>query len=67
MSLYDRRNYRRLVFFYKITDEVVPTNYNLRRRHRNNIPTRTNKFQDSFFPHCMNAWEKLSKFMIGSV
>ena len=78
MSLYDRRNYRRLAFVYKIKmlpnylkllipGEVVPTNYNLRRRHRNNIPTRTNNFQYSFFPHCMNAWGKLSKFLTGSL
>ena len=80
MSLYDRRNYRRLAFFYTIRndilpnylkllipDEVVPTNYNLRRRHRNNIPARTNKFQYSLFLHCMNAWGKLSKFITGSL
>ena len=54
MSLYDRRNFRRLVFFYKIKndllpnylkllipDEVVSTNYKFRECHRNNIPTRT--------------------------
>ena len=40
-------NYLKLL----IPDEAVPTNYNLRRRHRNNIPTRTNKFQYSCFPH----------------
>ena len=71
MSLYGRRNYRRndmLPNFLKllIPHEVVLTNYNLRRRHRNNIPTRTNKFPYSF-PHCMNAWGKLSKFITCSL
>ena len=56
-------NYLKLL----IPDEVVPTNYNLRRRHRNNIPIRTNKFQYSFSPHCMNTWGKLSKFITGSL
>ena len=80
MSLYDRRNFRRLAFFYKIKndllpnylkllipDEVVSTNYKFRECHRNNIPTRTKKFQYSFFPHCVNAWGKLSKFITGSL
>ena len=47
---YDRRNYRRLAFFYKIK-MMVPNYLKLLipyQRHRNNIPTRTNKFQSSF-------------------
>ena len=56
-------NYLKLL----IPDEQVLTNYNFRERHRNTIPTRTKKFQYSFFPHCVNAWGKLSKFITGSL
>ena len=55
-------NYLKLL----IPDEVVLTNYNLRRRHRNNIPTRTNKFQYSLDIARMLG-EKLSKFVAGSL
>ena len=80
MSLYDRRNFRRLVFLYKIKNDLlpnylklllpenqVPNNYSFRRRHRNIISTRTKKFQYSFFPHCVNAWGKLSNFITGAL
>ena len=39
----------------------------LRECHRNNIPSRTNKFQYCVFPHSVNASGKLSKFLTGSL
>ena len=75
VSLYDRRTYHRLLFFYKIINDLAPkylkrfipnviSNLHNVRRHRENwINTRTLKFRYSFFPHCINSWNHLSSFI----
>ena len=42
------------------------TIYNHRTHSSTTFPTRTGKFQYSFFPHRVNMWENLSKFITKS-
>ena len=74
-SLYNRRTFHRLFYFYKIKNNLSPEylkneipeaaiNCHSTRYHRDNwISTRTNKYKYSFFPHCVNAWNNLSNFI----
>ena len=71
-SLYDRRFFHRLVFFYKIVNNLAPdylksfipcpnvSVYNTRRRREDWIYARTLKYKYSFFPHTLNCWNQLS-------
>ena len=70
-SLHDRRSSRRLITFYKIINGLlpnylkayVPSNrpqvYRLRHQRTFPLVARTNKYDRSFFPHSMKAWESL--------
>ena len=71
-TLSDRRWFRRLSYFYKITNYLtlspshshVPHSrniqYNLRtRREFQNMSKRTARYSNSFYPHCITEWEKL--------
>ena len=71
-SLRDGRWCRRLVFFYKVINGLAPTylnnylpqdidvSYNLRRPQvLHNLVSRTDRFQDSFFPYCVSKWKQL--------
>ena len=70
-SLRDRRWYRRLVFFFNIVHDNVPSYLkeylpvlvNSRYNHRNSLLRRfvchTNSFNNTFFPYCVNEWNKL--------
>ena len=69
--LSDRRWYRRLCSFYKIMKDNAPLylksyvpplrfSYNLERRNLIDcIPAQTDYFNNSFFPFCVNEWNKL--------
>ena len=77
-SLRDRRWYHKLLFFYKILNDLSPSylrsyidysagNYFFTRTRSatNNIIkpylTRTESFKSTFFPYCINEWNKLNK------
>ena len=78
MSLYDRRRFHRLSFFYKILNQLTPEYLRCfipiptRRLHvtRANrdvvIQTRTLKFRYSFFPDASKSWNHLSNFIKSS-
>ena len=67
-SLYERRNFHRLLYFYKIKHDLVPAYlknelpqtissiYNTRHHVDSWINTRTTKYGNSFFPHCV-TWD----------
>ena len=74
--LYDRRWYRKLLFFYKIINGLSPDYlqtylkrptdraYCTRATNKNNFDTfntRTEYFKNSFFPYCVNEWNKLNQ------
>ena len=74
-SLADRRWYRRLFFFHKITQGLLPSSlqtyhnavsegaYLTRSTTQNKIkpiPARTKVFENSFFPYCIKEWSKLN-------
>ena len=74
-SLADRRWSRRLFFFHKITQGLLPSYFQtyhnavseeayLTRSTTQNkikpIPARTKMFENSFFPYCIKEWSKLN-------
>ena len=71
-SLHDRRTFHRLLYFYKIKNNILPgylkneipnpavNLYNTRRHRSIWISARTKKYKNSFFPHTINAWNSLS-------
>ena len=77
-SLYNRRTFHRLLYFYKIMNNLLPVylkneipqavpNLHDTRQHRGTwIATRTNKYNYSFFPHSVNAWGNLSNLIKAS-
>ena len=77
-SLYDRRLFHRLLFFYKIINDLAPAYlkslvpnsilnvYNVREHRDEWIHTRTLKYRYSFFPHSVNCWNQLSSFIKSS-
>ena len=73
-SLRFRRWYRKMIFFYRIVNELAPkylsdiiptTNnrpYSTRSQTNseiNQFHTRTESFKNSFFPYCVKEWNKL--------
>ena len=70
-ALSDRRWCRKLLFFYKIVkgyapeylQKIIPNfNSNYITRHARsirNFKTRTNCFNNSFFPHCIKVWNSI--------
>ena len=73
-SLVKRRWHNELVFFYKIVNRLLPDylysyiafpsqeSYLLRSSSASIIrplPTRTKSFKGTFFPYCINKWNKL--------
>ena len=72
-SLYDRRWFRKLIFFYKIINDLSPpylrrllpqpnvnTSYNVRnKRLLHPFAARTDRFQSTFFPFCVIIWNNL--------
>ena len=73
-SLVKRRWRKKLVFFYKIVNRLLPDylysyldfpsqeSYLLRSSSASIIrplPTRTKSFKETFFPYCINEWNKL--------
>ena len=70
-SLSDRRWLRRLTLFYKISNGLAPSylsdhipkrnviNMELRNRSENVPLTRTDRYENSFFPYTMKAWKNL--------
>ena len=69
-TLADRRYIRRLCFFYKIVNNFTPQylrNYitiQANNNLRNRLPikpifARTERFRNSFFPHCISQWNIL--------
>ena len=78
-SLYDRRRFHRLSFYYKILNNLTPgylrafihdsiRRLQVTRMNRDDvIPTRTNKFRNSFFPDTSNSWNLLSSFIKSSL
>ena len=77
-SLYNRRTFHRLLYFYKIKNNLLPgylkneipediPHLHDTRHHRDCwITTRTNKYKYSFFPHSVNAWSSLSNLVKSS-
>ena len=74
-SLYERRLFHRLLFLYRIINDLAPAylknllppvilNLHNTRRHRDEwIHTRTLKYRYSFLPHSINCWNQLSTFI----
>jgi len=70
-SLSDRRWCRRLCMFYKIKKGFAPAylsehipnyiepNIELRNRNERTLFSRTDRYSNSFFPYCINNWNKL--------
>ena len=71
-SLTSRRWSRRLILFYKFMNNLTPqyttdpippqrqSRYSLRKQNAiGRIRTRTEKFQSSFYSHCLSQWNKL--------
>ena len=71
-SLSSRRWSRRLILFYKFINSLTPkyttdpipplrqSRYSLRKQDAiGRIRTRTEKFQSTFYPHCLSEWNKL--------
>ena len=71
-SLNLRRWSRRLVMFYKVVNNITPeytrhpipqlqqSTYSLREQHViGQIRARTERFKNSFYPNCLNEWDKL--------
>ena len=48
------------------TPHPLPNLHNTRHHRITWIPTRTNKYKYSFFPHSVNAWNKLSNLIKAS-
>ena len=74
-SLADGRWYRKMIFFYKIVKNPVPkylqsyllpqmlNQYTTRCAKKNllpALPSRTPLFRNTFFPYCINEWNKLN-------
>ena len=72
-NLSDRRWFHRLVYFYKIVNNLTPDylrnhlptprvlSYSFRNpRVFDNPNRRTDRYSNSFFPYCIAEWEKLS-------
>ena len=74
MSLSKRRWYNKLIFFYKIVNGILPdylhscidffsqNKYPLRSVSSGKlkcIPSRTKSFSKTFFPYCIDQWNKL--------
>ena len=74
-SLADRRWYRKTTFFYKIVKNLAPKHlqsylllqalnqYPTRVAKKNlltTLPSRTISFSNTFFPYCINYWNKLN-------
>ena len=74
-SLYDRKLFHRLVYFYKIVNNLDPNYlkkhipsptlnvYNTRRHREEWIHSRTLRYKYSFFPHTLNCWNQLSNYI----
>ena len=75
-SLNSRRWSRRLILFYKFINNLVPkyttgpipplrqSRYSLRKQDAvGRIRTRTDKFQSTFYPHCLSEWNKLETIL----
>ena len=71
-SLNSRRWSRRLILFYKFINNLAPnyttdpipplrqSRYSFRKQDAvPQIRTRTDKFQSTFYPHCLSEWNKL--------
>ena len=71
-SMSNRRWFRRLTLYYKISNGHTPSyladqitersemNINLRRRHSIiSPPSRTERYTNSFFPYCISHWNEL--------
>ena len=72
-SLSSRRWSRRLILFYKFLNDLAPkyttdpipplrqSRYSLRKQDAiGRIRTRTEKFQSTFYSHCLSEWNKLN-------
>ena len=74
-SLITRRRRSKLIFFYKIVNGLLPEyrysylnfpsqdNYSLRSASTSvikSIPSRIKSFKKTFFPYCINEWNKLN-------
>ena len=74
-SLYNRRLFHRLVFLYKILNNLAPDYlkshiprpvlnvYNTRNHRGEWIHTRTSKYKYSFFPHALSCWNQLTDYI----
>ena len=77
-SLYNRRTFHRLLYLYKIKNDLLPrylkdeipnsvvNRFNTRHHRSSWISSRTNKYKYSFFPHSINAWNGLSSLIKNS-
>ena len=76
-SLSSRRWSRRLILFYKFINNLAPkyttdpippqrqSRYSLRKQDAiGRIRTRTERFQSTFYPHCLSEWNKLDQEII---
>jgi hypothetical protein len=64
-SLKDRRHYRRLVYYYKILNNLTPAYL---RDCITDVPVNiTKRFSNSFFPYCHKHWNNLSASIKSSV
>ena len=78
-SLSDRRWYRRLVYFFNIITQKTPyylyallpdkqRSYDPARNNLlRNFVSHTDYYKNSFFPYCVNEWNKLGTGLRGSV
>ena len=78
-SLCDRRRLHRLTLIYKILNDLTPqylTRFipncirrlqSTRTNREETMPTRTLKFQYTFFPDTLNSWDHLSSFIKSSI
>ena len=68
--LQSRRWYRKMIFFYKILNGLIPKylfdilpvlkNRHCSARNQSNLElSRTKSFDNSFFPYCIKEWNKL--------
>jgi len=70
-SLSERRWFRRMTMFYKISNGMAPsylmeripvnnpTNFSLRNRITKTPLSRTDRYDNSFFPYCIKNWNSL--------
>ena len=67
-SLAERRERRRLTHFFKVLNGEAPE-YLLQQYHHFSLiksETSTKRFKNSFFPDCINKWNKLSFYLTNS-